>query len=82
MTEAEKKTRAKCDLITHRAAELMIEEGAGVGMMLDRLLTFSAAQTSKIEGAFKAATVFRGIADQIEAGAFAHVEPTDGGKGH
>ncbi len=71
-----------CDLIVHRSAELMLEQGASVGMVLDRLLTFSAGQACKCDGAFNAAKAFRSIADQIEAGVFAHVEPSENGKGH
>tara|TARA_R110002020_G_scaffold198829_2_gene400019 strand:+ start:616 stop:861 length:246 start_codon:yes stop_codon:yes gene_type:complete len=78
MTDQDTETQRKCDLITHRAAEMMIEQGASLGMALDRMLTFSAAQACKADGAFHTAAVFRSIAEQIEIGKFAHVEP----KGH
>lgn len=82
MTEASKETRKACDLIVHRSAELMLEQGASIGMVLDRLLTFSAGQACKIDGAFHAAQAFRQVADQIEGGVFAHIEPAPKGKGH
>lgn len=70
--------RKFCDLIQHRAAELMQESGAPLAMILDRVLTFGAAQACVIdqEGA---ARTFRHVAEQIEAGAFAHL--TDARRG-
>ena len=69
-TEAQRKF---CDLTLSRATELMHEEGgAPVPMILDRLLTYSAAQASAIDPD-GAADLFRHIAAQIEAGKFAHV---------
>lgn len=70
-TEAQRKF---CDLTLSRATELMHEEGgASVQMILDRLLTYSAAQSCVIDPD-GAARMFRHIADQIEAGKFAHLE--------
>jgi hypothetical protein len=82
MTENNKTTIQACDQIIHRSAELMLEQGASMGMMLDRLLTFSAGQACKVDGAFHTAQAFRSIADQIEGGVFAHLEPAPEGKGH
>ncbi len=82
MTDEEKQTRKICDQIVFQSASLMIEQGASVGMTLDRFLTFSAGQACKIDGAFNAAKAFRSIADQIEAGAFSHLEPTSDSKGN
>lgn len=66
-------TRKFCDLTLSRATELMHEEGASVPLILDRLLTYSAAQSCVVD-ADGAANMFRHIADQIEAGKFAHLE--------
>lgn len=76
MTDKTRQTEAQrkfCDLTITRAAELMAEEGASVPLILDRLLTFSAAQACVIDGQ-DAARVFRSIADEIESGTFAHLE--------
>lgn len=78
MTKAEI-TRTLCDEIIGRAAHLMVTEaGADISTTLDRLLTYSAAQVVAIDGGDKAAALFRHIADQIEAGAFAHLEGKPG----
>lgn len=67
-------TRRKfCDVTLSRATELMQEEGASIEMILDRLLTYSAAQSCVIDPA-GAARMFRHIADQIDAGKFDHLE--------
>lgn len=80
MTDQMTAQRKFCDLTITRAAELMAEQGASVPMILDRLLTFSAAQACSMDGAFNSAAMFRQIADLIEDGIFAHLEPT--GKGN
>jgi hypothetical protein len=70
-------TRTLCDEIVTRAAHLMVAEaGADISTALDRLLTYSAAQVTSIDGKAKAAALFRHIADQIEDGAFDHLEPS------
>jgi hypothetical protein len=81
-TEIETTRRKFCDVTITRAAELMIENGADVPMILDRLLTYATAQACSIDGAFNTAKMFRHIADQIDAGTFAHLEPASKGKGH
>jgi hypothetical protein len=68
-------TRKFCDLTVTRAAELMHEQGASVPMILDRMLTYSAAQASVMD-ADGAARMFRHVADQIEAGKFANLGAT------
>jgi hypothetical protein len=71
--------RVLCDEIVARAAHLMVTEAdADIGMALDRMLTYSAAQAVSIDGSAKTAALFRHIADQIEAGAFAHLEGSPG----
>ena len=82
-TETDNKSTIKaCDQIVHKSVDLMIDQGASIGMVLDRLLTFSAGQACKCDGAFHAAQAFRSIAAQIEGGVFAHLEPAPKGKGH
>ena len=75
-------TRGMCDEIVATAARRMIERGATIEMALDRLLTYSTAQACHVGGAFETAAMFRNVAAQVEAGAFAHVEPAQPGKGH
>ncbi|MET4127169.1 hypothetical protein [Roseovarius sp. MBR-6] len=71
----ESKTVSLCDEIVYRAACLMIEEaGADIVTVLDRLLTYSAAQAVSMDGAQDTAAIFRHLADRIEAGAFASLE--------
>ncbi|MEO9463908.1 MULTISPECIES: hypothetical protein [Alphaproteobacteria] len=82
MTNQEQQTRQACDQIIHDGALMMIGHGASIATILDRLLTFSAGQACKIDGAFNTAKAFRAIADQIEAGVFNHLEPTSKDKGH
>ncbi|WP_252911680.1 hypothetical protein [Aliihoeflea aestuarii] len=70
-SEMEERRRATCDLILTRAAQLMVDEAeAPVGMVLDRLLTYAAAQACTIDGSPTTARNFRLLADRIEAGIF------------
>lgn len=65
-----------CDMIVTKAAEAMIEvSGANVSMIIDRLLTFAAAQAVSIEGSKNTAQTFRQLADRIDAGMFAKFDP-------
>ena len=75
----DKQTKAKCDRIVAKSARTMVEVGASVPMVLDRMLTYATAQACSYGGSVEAAKMFRHIAEQIEDGVFAHVEP---GKGH
>ena len=68
------RTTKVCDEIVARAAVLMVENGASVGMALDRMLTYAAAQAVATDGREAAAEAFRGLAAKIEAGIFAHIE--------
>ena len=74
----DKQTQAKCDRIVAKSARTMVEVGASVPMVLDRMLTYATAQACSIGGSVEAAKMFRHIAAQIEAGVFAHVEPGKG----
>jgi hypothetical protein len=68
--------KGACDQIITGAARLMVHEvGASVPDMVDRLLTYAAAQSCKTDGAASTAAAFRTMADRIESGAFAALEP-------
>lgn len=82
--ENERKERMKtlCDEIQHRGAKMMVEEvGAPIEMMLDRVLTFAAAQACLLDGSDRTAAAFREFADKIERGLF-HSVTGEGQKGH
>lgn len=84
-SEREAATKAACDQIIHRAARMMVEgAGAPIPMMLDRLLTYAAAQACSIDGSPRTAEVFRRLADNIEAGLFHSVtgEGDENGRRH
>tara|TARA_R100000365_G_scaffold3600_1_gene12567 strand:+ start:6417 stop:6674 length:258 start_codon:yes stop_codon:yes gene_type:complete len=77
--------KQNCDLIVERAARMMVDEaGASVPMMLDRMLTYVAAQACLNDGSAKTAIAFRVMAQKIEDGLFHPVtgENQGGGKGH
>lgn len=60
-----------CDTIIERAAVMMVAEvGASIPMMIDRLLTYAAAQAATMEGSAVTAEHFRRFADEIESGLF------------
>lgn len=72
-------SRALCDEIVARAAYLMLTEAdADISMALDRMLTYCAAQAVSMDGNKTTAALFRNIAEQIEAGVFAHLEGKPG----
>nr|WP_278520794.1 hypothetical protein [Brucella anthropi] len=84
-SEREERMKALCDQIVHRAARMMVEEvGASMSVMLDRMLTFSAAQACSVDGSANTAAAFRMFADRIEAGLFHRVtgENVDHGSKH
>lgn len=69
-TERVEVVKRQCDQIIYRAARLMVEgNGASVPLMLDRLLSFAAAQATATDGKMRAAEAFREMACRIEAGA-------------
>lgn len=81
-SEREEKQKNLCDEIQHRAAVMMVEEvGVSVPMMLDRVLTFAAAQCCVLDGSTDTAAHFRLFADRIEAGLF-HPVTGEGKQGH
>lgn len=62
--------KALCDQLMTGAARMMIDDvGASVPLMLDRILTFAAAQSCATDGKTKTAAAFREMASRIEAGA-------------
>ncbi len=68
--------RDACDEIITGAARIIVHEvGITVPQMVDRMLTFAAAQSCATDGRSAASATFRAIADQIDAGIFARVEP-------
>ncbi|QDM19226.1 hypothetical protein [Tardiphaga sp. vice278] len=69
MTTSEQ-MKSNCDtMITGIVAELHTA-GAPIEMILDRILTFAAAQACTIDGSPKTAKNFRIIANKIEGGLF------------
>lgn len=76
----DQRTRRRCDRIVELAAEAMVEEGAPVPMILDRMLTYAAAQACQIDGSKNTATVFRQLAANIESGIFDHLDRTKRGR--
>lgn len=80
--ERDKRLKAVCDGVINRAASLMVDElGAPIPMMLDRMLTYAAAQACSIDGSPNTAAVFRTLAAKIESGVFHSVtgeNQTDG----
>lgn len=82
MTSEDKNTRALCDEIAHRALALMLEQGAPLGVAMDRILTFAAAQVVVADGTVRAGAVFRHIANMIDDGVLTHLEPHPGSMNH
>ena len=78
-----KEIAAACDGMIHNAARMMIEDGgASIEMVIDRLLTFAAAQAVSLEGSKRTAEVFRQLADRIDEGVFARIEAGVSGPAH
>lgn len=69
--DLEEQRKAVCDQLIERAAEMMVEgAGAPIEMMIDRMLTYAAAQACTLQGSPATARTFRRLADNIEAGCF------------
>src|SRR4051812_20181432 len=63
--------RQLCDQLVTSAAAIMLKDvKAPLGMALDRIVTFAAAQGCVAEGSAKTAKAFRDLADKIDAGLF------------
>lgn len=70
-SEREERQKSLCDTIISRAAHMMVDElKAPIPMMLDRLLTYAAAQACAVDGSPKTAAAFRQFAANIEGGLF------------
>jgi hypothetical protein len=82
MTQDEAEVRRLCDRLVTTCAEMAVEGGASVPMLLDRMLTYAAAQAVVIDGSRNTAEVFRTLATTIEDGVFAHLDPDRKGKSH
>lgn len=60
-----------CDEIIERAARMIVDEiGACSTVMIDRMLTYAAAQACVQSGSPATARAFRTMADNIDAGCF------------
>ena len=67
----DKEQKAYCDLVVSRAAELMeVDVDAPVQMIVDRLLTYVAAQIVVRCGRDEASNMLRFAAGRIDSGAF------------
>ena len=62
--------QAACDEAVTAAAHVMLHAGAPVGMILDRLLTYAAAQACALDGSPTTAKNFRTFAEKIDGGLF------------
>jgi hypothetical protein len=76
MTEPTIETQRKafCDLTVERASTLMLESGAEIPMIVDRLITYGVAQVVAAYGKDEAITMLRGALDAIERGVFDKLE--------
>lgn len=70
-SEKEERQKAFCDLVLSRAAHMMATDAeAPVAMILDRILTYAAAQACVNDGSAKTAEAFRFMAKRIDDGLF------------
>lgn len=63
-----------CDAAVYQLALDLLDHGAPLPMILDRLVTFSIAHGVRDNGPEHVATVLREIADRVEAGVMASIE--------
>lgn len=64
-----------CDALLSEACETMQKEmGAEVELILDRLLTYAAAQMVLTSGKAEAAKAFRQCAKMVQSGIFDHIK--------
>lgn len=72
-----------CDATIAEAGRVMQDEiGAGVDLILDRLLTYCAAQMVVSTNKAEAAQAFRQCAKMVQSGAFDHLRTGDAGRRH
>ena len=82
MTKDDAELRRQCDLPVSTCAEIAVERGVSIPMLLDRLLTFAAAHAVSIEGTPATARAFRTMAENVESGIFARFDPESKGQRH
>jgi|GEM_PF-6439944 len=70
-------SKASDEIIAQAAHMIITDAGASMEMLLDRLLTYSAAQAVHVSGSEHTAAMFRLMADRIEGGIFAKIERGD-----
>lgn len=83
-SEREALKRHQCDQMITGVVTLMLRDvGAPMGMVLDRMTTYVAAQACANDGAGVTAHAFRELADRIEGGLFHRIatEHIDRAKG-
>lgn len=81
MTTEEVQTISRyCDGALYRAIEAMVESGAPVPLVLDRIMTFAAAQAVSMTSSAETAQLLRKAASEIERGRFAQFEANIGGR--
>lgn len=66
----ESELKSFCDKLVEIAAEGMEAAGAPISMIIDRLMTYTAAQMCTIDGSPKTAGTFRDLAEKIDGGMF------------
>lgn len=76
MTDQELALNRGCDALLEIYGRDMLALGADPARIVDRMLTYAAAQVVCWHGAAHAAAVLRRVADQVEAGALSRVDPT------
>jgi hypothetical protein len=74
--------RQFCDRMITVGAETMAGTGASLGMILDRLLTFSVAHAVRSDGSEATAALLESVIEQLRQGKFAHLERQAGGTKH
>lgn len=80
MTERDVKLNNACDRLLELSAGDMQSLGAEPERIVDRMLTYGAAQIVCWHGGARAAEVLRTLADNVAAGSFARMDPTSLGK--
>ncbi|MGO4353893.1 hypothetical protein AB4Z25_18455 [Rhizobium sp. RAF36] len=61
--------KAAADQLITGAVRVMLADGIPLPLIIDRLLSFAAVQSSVVDGPHKTAEAFREMANRIEAGA-------------
>ncbi|WP_374374973.1 hypothetical protein [Tabrizicola sp.] len=76
MTDHELNMNRGCDTILAAAAEAMLQMGAEPERIVDRALTYGAAQIVSWHGSARAAEVLRQLAENVVTGGLAVLDPT------